>query len=432
MKEHQIIFTKKLISNALVASSILATGAASAAGFALREQSAYGQGSSFAGVAAGGSISTAFWNPANTAEVKGTQIEGMASIISAKSVVNDTGISNIIYRNLEDTGDIGGTTLLPALYYAKEHDEKVSWGVSLTVPYGSSTEAGRGSKSQYVSVKAEAKSLSINPTASYKISENTSVGVGLIFQKLDIELERAIPVGAQFGVFSPNDPTFKIEGGGTGIGMSLGVTHKSGDTSFGFGYRSSMEHELDGSFSVAALGVDAPVTVDLTTPASFTLGIKHQATEKLNIGITAENVKWSSVGTLPVISQQSGSIVRLGSTPIAIPLNYEDSMYYSIGGEYQKSKDMVVRAGIGLDETVTRDNTRTTQLPDNDRYWLSLGFSKNLKSGMRFDLGYTYVFLKDKADINIGPGHSSFSGLPYTGEADPTVHILSAGFTKSL
>jgi len=275
MKEHQIIFTKKLISNALVASSILATGAASAAGFALREQSAYGQGSSFAGVAAGGSISTAFWNPANTAEVKGTQIEGMASIISAKSVVNDTGISNIIYRNLEDTGDIGGTTLLPALYYAKEHDEKVSWGVSLTVPYGSSTEAGRGSKSQYVSVKAEAKSLS-----------------------------------------------------------------------------------------------------DLTTPASFTLGIKHQATEKLNIGITAENVKWSSVGTLPVISQQSGSIVRLGSTPIAIPLNYEDSMYYSIGGE------------------LTRDNTRTTQLPDNDRYWLSLGFSKNLKSGMRFDLGYTYVFLK--------------------------------------
>ena len=36
-----------------------------AGGFAIREQSAYGQGSSFAGIAAGGSLSSMFWNPAN-------------------------------------------------------------------------------------------------------------------------------------------------------------------------------------------------------------------------------------------------------------------------------------------------------------------------------------------------------------------------------
>ena len=43
---------------------------AHAAAFAVRTQSAYGQGTSFAGIAAGGSLSSMFWNPANLADVR--------------------------------------------------------------------------------------------------------------------------------------------------------------------------------------------------------------------------------------------------------------------------------------------------------------------------------------------------------------------------
>ncbi|MEI4927655.1 outer membrane protein transport protein, partial [Klebsiella pneumoniae] len=48
---------------------------ANAGGFALREQSAYGQGTSFAGVAAGGALSSMFWNPATLTQVPGIQSE---------------------------------------------------------------------------------------------------------------------------------------------------------------------------------------------------------------------------------------------------------------------------------------------------------------------------------------------------------------------
>ena len=54
---------------------LTATLDANAGGFALREQSAFGQGSSFAGVAAGGSLSSMFWNPATMTQVPGMQIE---------------------------------------------------------------------------------------------------------------------------------------------------------------------------------------------------------------------------------------------------------------------------------------------------------------------------------------------------------------------
>ncbi len=58
-----------------VGALIATTADANAGGFAVREQSAYGQGSSFAGVAAGGSLSSMFWNPATMTQVPGLQSE---------------------------------------------------------------------------------------------------------------------------------------------------------------------------------------------------------------------------------------------------------------------------------------------------------------------------------------------------------------------
>ena len=50
---------------------IIATAQANAGAFAIREQSTYGQGTSFAGVAAGGSLSSMFWNPSTMTQFKG-------------------------------------------------------------------------------------------------------------------------------------------------------------------------------------------------------------------------------------------------------------------------------------------------------------------------------------------------------------------------
>ena len=42
---------------------VIASTQANAGGFAVHEQSVYGQGTSFAGIAAGGALSSMFWNP---------------------------------------------------------------------------------------------------------------------------------------------------------------------------------------------------------------------------------------------------------------------------------------------------------------------------------------------------------------------------------
>ncbi len=420
---------KLLIYSALTASTVLTSTVVNAAGFALREQSAYGQGSSFAGVAAGGDISTSFWNPATIGEVEGSEIQGILNIINAESEIETTGASNVIYRDLNETGDVGGTTLVPNIYYASEINDKLAWGLSLTVPFGSSTDADRGDRSQYVSLGADVSAINISPTISYEVVNNLTFAAGLQIQKFDVELSRAIPVGARFGRFSANDPVLTIEGDDTAIGYTLGATYKIGGTSLGLGYRSSIDHDLEGRISAPALGVNASIDVELETPSLITFGIKQQLSDKLSLGFTFERADWSTVGTLLVRSSVTGGVVTLGGNPVAVPLNYVDTNFYSIGGEYKYSSSMTLRSGLGYDETTVSDTTRTTQLPDNDRYWLSFGLTKQFKS-FDLDVGYTYVRLKEEAEINIGPGHASFTGLPYTGRSDPTVHILSIGVTK--
>ena len=61
------------------AALLAATADANAGAFAVREQSAFGQGSSFAGVAAGGSLSSMFWNPAAMTQMPGLQSESVLS-----------------------------------------------------------------------------------------------------------------------------------------------------------------------------------------------------------------------------------------------------------------------------------------------------------------------------------------------------------------
>ncbi len=69
-----------------IVAMVAGVATAEAGGFAVREQSAYGQGSSFAGMAApGDSISSMFWNPAAVTTVTGITVEGNLTAVFPRS-----------------------------------------------------------------------------------------------------------------------------------------------------------------------------------------------------------------------------------------------------------------------------------------------------------------------------------------------------------
>src|SRR5262245_29489462 len=101
-----------MLSGAALGAIALGTVPAQAGGFYLHEQSAYFQGTSMAGAAAGGpSLSSMFWNPATiTQQGLGLSNETSAAVILTKSNITQINATSSTRANLVrfgTSGDLG-------------------------------------------------------------------------------------------------------------------------------------------------------------------------------------------------------------------------------------------------------------------------------------------------------------------------------------
>ena len=74
--------------------------------------------------------------------------------------------------------------------------------------------------------------------------------------------------------------------------------------------------------------------------------------------------------------------------------NYDNTWTLSLGADYYHNENWTFRAGVAYDEGATHnDLTRTYRIPDNDRFWTSLGFSY-MNDNYQFDFGYSHIFVR--------------------------------------
>src|SRR5713226_8903859 len=113
-------FRKKLMALAIASALGGASGIASAAGFALIEQSASGMGNAFAGAAATAEdASTIFYNPAGMSKIEGMQVTVGAHLIDLSAKFTNSG-SSVGPAAMGPTtggngGDAGGIGVVPNL-----------------------------------------------------------------------------------------------------------------------------------------------------------------------------------------------------------------------------------------------------------------------------------------------------------------------------
>ncbi len=90
------------VSAAALLSGLGAVGQANAGGFSVREQSAYFEGMGYAGSAAGGDISSMFWNSAATAALPGFNVELNGTLALGSSDMTATGGALLGYPKFQD------------------------------------------------------------------------------------------------------------------------------------------------------------------------------------------------------------------------------------------------------------------------------------------------------------------------------------------
>jgi long-chain fatty acid transport protein len=389
---------------------------AEAGGFAVREQSAYGQGSSFAGMAApGDSISSMFWNPAAVTTVSGATVEGNVTGIFPQSELDvDPTRSTLTALGITgDGGNVGEIGVVPTAYFAMPVNDMVYLGLSLTAPYGLATTSDDPWVGMFSHLEAEALSFNATPIIGVKLNEMVSVAVGLQVQYFDVNIETALAP-----VASP--PRQRIAGDDWGVGFVAGVTLTPfDDTTIGIGYRSMVKHSLDGtqSFDIPVAGglIPAgsyPIGADIDLPETISVGLRQRIPETFTLMAGMEWTNWSRIQTVPFDGSPAGT---------DLALNYDDGWFFSLGGEYKFNPELTLRAGLGYEIAPTTDEDRSMRLPDADRIWASIGASYDWNEKLSLDFGYSHLFVDD------APVDETTAGIRYAGTTEGSVDIVSAG-----
>ena len=394
-----------------LAAIVAAQGSAQAGAFAIREQSASAQGYSFAGVASGsGNLSSMFWNPAVITMAPGWQTELSLSLIIPRVEINPLpSVPTFVFGG---SRDIGQDAIVPASYNSYQINDMLWVGLSSTSPYGLVTDPRDNWAGQAYSRSSKIFSLNVNPVVGIKINDWISVAAGPSLQYFDIRLKRAAAI-------TPGAPSVTLDGDDIGFGFTAGVTLTPfAGTTIGIGYRSQIDHELEGTVTSPAGRI--PISSDLTTPDQLTIGISQVITPALTVHAGFEWTNWSVLET-PLVVGPGGTIVT------DLPLNYDDGFFYSLGFDYKLTDQLTLRAGLAYEESPIDTEVRSTRLPDNDRIWASVGASYQWNNKLSFDIAYTHIFAKE-TDIRILPGHQDYEeGLPFVADVDAAVDIVSVG-----
>jgi long-chain fatty acid transport protein len=412
---------------------LAATVDANAGGFAIREQSVYGQGTSYAGVAAGGSLSSMFWNPATM-----TQSRGFAAELDASTILpyaSNTPISgSLVGPFFGGTSNILDSALVPAGYMSYQLNNDFWLGMAINSPFGLSVSFPDNFAGRAYGSTSSLRTYNFNPQIAWRVNNWISVGLGVQAQNARVSDGSGIGPIPGLGVAQQ---TGVLSGTGWGYGATAGVTVTPGpDTTIGLGWRSSINQKIDGNFVTTGtvpvvpgfLGptTQGPISTTLNLPDIVSLGIRQRINMNWTVMATAEWTRWSRIGTSNVMLP-TGAPATLGGVAITLPFQYQNGQFYSIGAEYKLTDITTVRGGVGYEVSPITDMVRIPTLPDNNRTWISGGLSHKISQSLTLDLAYSHAFVKNP-DINITAtsGNPSFNNIfSYVGSGSAHLDVVS-------
>ena len=411
----------KCVLLATVLSAALIAADARAGGFALREQSAAGLGSSFAGVAAGGALSSMFWNPATMTQQPGASAEMAATGLFPFASNNPAAGSTL--AAFGGTGDTARDAFGPALYASWQVNPDLWLGISVNSPFGLAARfpdlwAGRS-----YGADTQLKIYNATPSIAFQLNDWIALGFGVQIQHASASLMSGLlPVAGSFT---------ELSGDGHGYGWTAGITlSPSAATQIGLGWRSAIDQKIEGTLATTPglpASTTGPVTVTLPLPDMVSASVRHRLDPRVTLAGTIEWSNWSRIGT-PLVKQSSGAVALVVGSPVALPFQYKDGWFYSGGVEYALTAETALRTGAGYEVSPVGDRVRTPRLPDNDRVWLAIGLSQKMSANVTLDVAYSRILVRD-TDINIsaGSGNPWFNGVAYLGHVNAHIDIVSVG-----
>ena len=248
-------------------------------------------------------------------------------------------------------GDFVGPAFCPAMYAGLPLSDRLKVGFGFDGHFGLVTEPDNQNwAGQFEARTSELRTYNFNPVASYQLTPTLILGAGAQVQYADATLKSAFPNLGAFQAFAQvpsnlilasafggSNPNLVIDGDDFGFGYTLGILwHPLNGTDIGLGFRSSIEHTLEGNIFVVGrsdLG-SARTSADLETPEIATASRPPSVSERLTLLGTVQWTNWSDLNQIIVKARSSNpNLGAVAGSPVAvIPLRLARRAGFSRAG----------------------------------------------------------------------------------------------------
>ena len=421
--------TMKAAAAAVMA--VCAASAAHAAGFMLTEQSARALGRAYAGVGVDGTdLSGVYYNPATMTLHPGTQIQAGFVAVGLDLAFEGTGPNSDVSENGQYN-----TQAIPHGYISHQISDSMWVGLAMTVPFGMGTEYDDDWRFANRGISAEVLTFDFNPNVAWKVSDKLSLGAGMSIQyaKADLKMKdniiKSVPaLGTVNG---------EVDADSWAWGFNIGLMWTPVENlRFGLSYRSKINHNADGDFTLSDADMDMNVanalisqglltqellagmqalvnnpqaaSATISTPAWLMATAAWDVNHLLSLYATFRWTDWSSFDTLdiksPVALASQGGVKTVEN-------HWQDTYLFSVGADLRFTNWWTFRAGIGYETSPVDDPSyRTAIIPDADRWWFALGSSFQATKNMQVDVSAAWLHGTGERDLYTEEGGNVKAG----------------------
>lgn len=289
-------------------------------------------------------------------------------------------------------------------------------GITINTPYGSGIDWTDNWPGATLNQSVKIQVFNIQPTVSYKILPNLSVGAGLMIAWGNVDLNKGlvnpttldkvlasqgIPESMRFGTTTP--ASVNINGTAeVALGFNVGAMWDINDKiTVGASYRSKMDmkvkagdarltyaNEMAKQTLSSITGLDgANFSAQLPAVSVLTFGISYKPIEKLTLAFDAQLSGWSDYQKLEIDFLNE----KLAAFNQNLTKNYDDAWAFRIGAQYAMTERLDLRAGFIVDLTPVDENYFNPETPGMTRLEPCVGLSFRPTKNLSIDLSFTYV-----------------------------------------
>ncbi len=404
--------------------SIFALENINAGGFQLNEHGAKPMGMGGAFTAIANDASAIYWNGAGLTQLSGTQLMLGTALITPVSSFRGVSPQVTEYKMQKQT-------FFPShVFAAFRANEKIVWGIGITVPYGLGTKWDEDWIGKYLAVETELMVFAFMPTWAYSLTDNFSISAGFQYSFATVLITRKNSQAPFAG-----DAFIHLEGDDTeGFGYQFGLMYKPAkNVSIGASFHSEVDYRFKGTadskgsqqlIDAKRIPNNAEIEAKLTTPMNIAVGIAVDPISQLTLSLDYQFVGWSSYEILAV------NFTDPAYTDLASPRDYEDTYIGRFGLEYRLSPALSLLGGIYYDHHPVSTAKVNPSLPDANRLGFSGGF--DFKVSPKFGISASYLFIRSEENTVTDSKENYSSGIsPFNGTYNSIANVFSLSFNYS-